>query len=63
MTGDYEAAYKDLVRRLGGAIDGVNHAAERGSSDAAVAVDVWEDAHQIVDEVADEHDVEGIWEL
>lgn len=60
---DYETAYKDLVQRLGGAIDGVEHAAEQGSAEAARAASVWNDVHEIVDDAAEEHDVVGIWDL
>jgi hypothetical protein len=59
----YETAYKDLVQRLGGAIDGVETAAEHGSAAAARDAEIWDQVYEIVGDVADEHDVEGIWDM
>lgn len=59
----YEAAWKELVGLLGGSIDGCAKAAERGSAEAAQDMEIWHNVHETVDMVADEHDVEGIWEI
>lgn len=60
---DYETAWKDLVQRLGGSIDGVEKAVDHGSSKAAKDLDLLREVQEVVDEVAEEHGVEKIWEL
>lgn len=63
MPKSYENAWKDFIKQFGGAYDGVSKAAEHGSTEASRDMKVYNDVESIVDEVADEHDVEEVWEL
>ena len=57
----YERAWKKFVGRFGGALDGVEHAAGRGSSEAVKDSKIWNDVKEMIDEVAEEYDVEEVW--
>lgn len=60
---DHETAWKDLVQRFGGMLDGVEKAAGQGSLRASQDADVLENVREIIDEVAVAHNVEEVWEL
>lgn len=60
---DYETAWKELVGLLGGSIDGCAQSAERGSSEASRDMQVWNNIEETIDMVADEHNVEGLWNM
>lgn len=59
---DYESAWRDFVLRFGGLMDGVCRAAEGGSTEAQGDLEQYDRVMEMIDEVAEEHGVEGVWE-
>lgn len=58
----YRRAWAGLLVHISGSLDGAEKAAERGSADAAEDLEVWRRVEGIVNEVADEHGVAGVWD-
>jgi len=54
----YQKAWYDFLKRFDGAYDGVSHAAERGSDSAVRDEQVYREIREIIEEVAEEHDIE-----
>jgi len=58
---NYQEGWKEFVSRFGGMLDGTSSAAEDGSVDASRDEKILESVREIIDEVAKENNIEGVW--